>query len=86
MEFGADAPIASEINATRQEINDLYRQYLIDPDPDVISDANRRIWRGETDITPIDAGLASESADLSPAGAGRIEAGRPPLAILSSYT
>ena len=85
MEFGADAPVASEINATRQEINDLYRQYLIDPDPDVISDANRRIWRGETDITTIEAGLASESADLYPAWADRIEAGRTPLAILSSY-
>jgi len=85
MEFGADAPVASEINATRQDINSLYRQYLVDPDPDVISEANRRLWRGETDLENIEAGLASQSADLYPAWADRIEAGRTPLAILGSY-
>ena len=86
MEFGTDVALASEINANRQDIQSKYRQYLVDPDPDVISEQNRRLWRGETTLENIEAGLASQSADLYPAFADRIEAGRTPLDILSSYS
>ena len=86
MEFGADAPLASEINATRQDIRSKYRQYLVDADPDVIAEQNKRLFRGETTLENIEAGLASQSADLYPAFADRIEAGRTPLDILGSYS
>tara|TARA_B100000470_G_C19793610_1_gene393285 strand:+ start:367 stop:2373 length:2007 start_codon:yes stop_codon:yes gene_type:complete len=83
--FGEDAPTSSDIRSTQNEIRSLYRQYLVDVDPDVIEASTRSIYRGELNIDSVQAGLAAESADLYPGWADRINAGRTPLAILGSY-
>lgn len=85
MEFGTDAPTASLINASRQDIQSKYRQYLQPIDPEIIAEQNRKLWRGETDLNTIEAGLASDAADVYTAWADRIEAGRTPLQILNSF-
>tara|TARA_R110002020_G_scaffold387576_1_gene598366 strand:- start:625 stop:2442 length:1818 start_codon:yes stop_codon:yes gene_type:complete len=83
--FGVGAPAGGTISAFRTDIKDLYRQYLMDPDEELLARRSRQLFTGETTVDLIEDEMIEQAALLFPAFASRIEAGQSPLEIVGAY-
>jgi len=84
-DFGAGAPAGGTISDFRSSINNLYRQYLMDPDEELLERRSRQLFTGETTLDLVEDEMIEQAALLFPAWKDRIEAGKSPLSIVSSY-
>jgi len=84
-DFGIGAPAGGTISDFRSEIKDLYRQYLMDPDEELLKRRSQQLFTGETTVDLVEDEMIEQAALLFPAWKDRIEAGKTPLSIVSSY-
>lgn len=84
-DFGAGAPAGGTISDFRSSINNLYRQYLMDPDEELLKRRSEQLFTGETTLDLVEDEMIEQAALLFPAWKDRIEAGKSPLSIVSSY-
>jgi hypothetical protein len=84
-DFGAGAPAGGTISDFRSSIKDLYRQYLMDPDEELLKRRSQQLFTGETTVDLVEDEMMEQAALLFPAWKDRIEAGKTPLSIVGAY-
>lgn len=84
-DFGAGAPAGGTISDFRSSINNLYRQYLMDPDEELLKRRSRQLFTGETTLDLVEDEMIEQATLLFPAWKDRIEAGKTPLSIMNAY-
>ena len=84
-DFGAGAPAGGTISDFRSSIKNLYGQYLMDPDEELMKRRSEQLFTGETTLDLIEDEMIEQAALLFPAWKDRIEAGKTPLSIVGAY-
>jgi hypothetical protein len=84
-DFGAGAPAGGTISDFRSSIKNLYRQYLMDPDEELLKRRSEQLFTGETTVDLVEDEMIEQAALLFPAWKDRIEAGKSPLSIVGAY-
>ncbi len=84
-DFGTGAPAGGTISDFRSSIKDLYRQYLMDPDEELLKRRSQQLFTGETTVDLVEDEMIEQAALLFPAWRDRIEAGKTPLSIVAGY-
>ena len=84
-DFGADAPAGGTISDYRREIKNLYRQFLMDPDEELLKRRSQGLFTGETTLDLVEDEMVEQASLLFPTWAPLIEGGKTPLQIVGAY-
>ena len=81
-----DTVLRGEINKSQENVANSARQYNISLDPITLEKDSKRLFNGDISVTELNAEYADYAADLYPAWADRLQAGRTVLDIANSFS
>lgn len=81
-----DTVLRGEINKSQENVANSARQYNISLDPMTLEKDSKRLFNGDISVTELNAEYADYAADLYPAWADRLQAGRTVLDIANSFS
>ena len=81
-----DTVLRGEINKAQEDVASSARQYNISLDPMTLEKDSTRLFNGDISVLELNAEYADYAADLYPAWADRLQAGRTVLDIANSFS